>query len=220
MAKEDTVALWKAQLSPKLSRIKEQPEETLIKHQLPSQTDSFNSLQSTEPLPVQQVESTDFMGPIVTRTRCESNAEDHQSKRQAAILPKITIDFAGSFELKYRRAKARMKVWILVLTCLIVQTVHFQVTGKFDSKFCDDRGIPEIFTSDKQTSLHKADKDIRDRYASMDWDRITEEQRMDLHTQLRHQTTVQQHVWSRFQRAILPLISLKKKKDKVSGDEE
>jgi hypothetical protein len=152
------------------------------------------------------------MGPIVTRTRCQSNSEDHQGERQVAVLPKITADFAGSFELKYRRVKARMKVWILILTCLIVQTIHFEVTDKFDTKFCDDQGIPEILTSDKQTSLHKADKEIRDRYASMDWDRITEEQRMDLHTQLRHQTTVQQHVWSRFQRAILPLISQEKKK--------
>jgi hypothetical protein len=95
----------------------------------------------------------------------------------------VGLDFAGPFELKVGRAKARKKVWILVLTCMVVRAVHFEVTGGLDttcvinalSRFCDIRGVPETVTSDNQTSFHKADEDLIEWYASIDWDRVAKE---------------------------------------------
>ena len=90
------------------------------------------------------------------------------------------IDFAGPFELKVGRGKSRKKVWILVLTCLAVRAVHFEITGGLDttnvinaiSRFCDIRGVPTSITSDNQSAFHKADDDLNDWYASIDWDAV------------------------------------------------
>ena len=95
----------------------------------------------------------------------------------------VGLDFAGPFELKVGRGKARKKVWILVLTCMVIRAVHFEVTGGLDttcvvnpiSRFCDIRGVPDSITSDNQTSFHKADDNLRDWYASINWDRVANE---------------------------------------------
>jgi hypothetical protein len=65
-------------------------------------------------------------------------------------------------QLKIGRAKARKKPWVLVLTCMVVDTVHFELTGGLDttcvinalSRFCDIRGVSETLTSDNQASFH------------------------------------------------------------------
>ena len=80
------------------------------------------------------------------------------------------LDFAGPFLLKVGRAKQRKKVWILVLTCMTVRAVHFEITGGLDttnvinaiSRFCDVRGVPTSITSDNQSAFHKADDDLHD----------------------------------------------------------
>jgi hypothetical protein len=90
------------------------------------------------------------------------------------------IDFAGPFLLKVGRGKARKKVWILVLTCMVVRAVHFEVCGGLDttcvinalSRFCDTRGVPDTITSDNQASYHKADNELKEWYASIDWDEV------------------------------------------------
>ena len=95
----------------------------------------------------------------------------------------VGIDFAGPFELKVGRAKQRKKVWILVLTCMAVRAVHFEVTGGLDttcvvnaiSRFTDVRGVPETITCDNQTSFHKADKDLTDWYVSVNWEQVAQE---------------------------------------------
>ena len=80
------------------------------------------------------------MAPLTER-RIESrmNAFEH-----------VGIDYAGPLEPKMGRAKARKKVWVLVLTCMTVRAVHFEATGGMDtthvinaiSRFMDVRGIP------------------------------------------------------------------------------
>ena len=95
----------------------------------------------------------------------------------------VGLDFAGPFELKMGRGRARKKVWILVLTCMVVRAVHFEPTGGMDtthvinalSRFCDQRGVPDTITSDNQTSFHKADKELTDWYASVDWEKVCRE---------------------------------------------
>ena len=95
----------------------------------------------------------------------------------------VGLDFAGPFELKVGRGKARKKVWVLVLACMVVRAVHFEVTGGLDttcvinaiSRFCDVRGVPETITSDNQTSFHSADENLKDWYASINWVRVAEE---------------------------------------------
>ena len=79
------------------------------------------------------------------------------------------MDYAGPFELKMGRAKARKKVWILVLTCMATRAVHFEVTGGMEtthvinaiSRFADVRGAPVTITSDNQTSFVKANKTLQ-----------------------------------------------------------
>ena len=117
------------------------------------------------------------------------------SRQQMAPLPErrtgtklcafenVGLDFAGPFDLKVGRGKFRKKVWVLVLTCMVIRAVHFEVTGGLDttcvinalSRFCDVRGIPESITSDNQTSFHKADTELMEWYASIDWERVTRE---------------------------------------------
>ena len=92
----------------------------------------------------------------------------------------VGIDFAGPFELKVGRAKARKKVWILVITCMTIRAIHLEVTGGLDtthvvnalSRFADVRGVPTSITSDNQTSFHKADDELRTWYASIDWKKV------------------------------------------------
>ena len=93
----------------------------------------------------------------------------------------VGIDFAGPFELKMGRAKARKKVWVLVLTCMTIRAVHFEVTGGMDtshvinaiSRFTDVRGIPSSITSDNQTSFHKANVELTDWYKTIDWEKVS-----------------------------------------------
>jgi hypothetical protein len=102
---------------------------------------------------------------------------------QVRAFEHVGLDFAGPFELKVGRARARKKVWVLVLTCMVIRAVHFEVTGGLDttcvinalSRFCDVRGIPETLTSDNQSSFHKADDELVEWYASINWDRVVME---------------------------------------------
>ena len=90
------------------------------------------------------------------------------------------IDYAGPFDLKVGRGKVRKKVWVLVLTCMTVRAVHFEVTGGIDtyhvinaiSRFVDVRGIPATITSDNQTSFVKTNEDLKMWYASIDWEKV------------------------------------------------
>ena len=90
------------------------------------------------------------------------------------------LDYAGPFELKMGRGKARKKVWVLVLTCLATRAVHFEPTGGMEttnvlnaiSRFADIRGTPETIVSDNQTSFVKADKDLQEWLKTVDFEYI------------------------------------------------
>ena len=90
------------------------------------------------------------------------------------------MDYAGPFELKMGRAKARKKIYVLVLTCMAVRAVHFEPTGGMEttdvfnaiSRFVDIRGVPETITSDNQTSFVKMNKDLLEWVKSVDFPEI------------------------------------------------
>jgi len=74
-------------------------------------------------------------------------------KQQMAPLPKqrvnarmnpfehVGINYAGPFKLKIRRAKAKKKVLILVMTCMSVRTVNFKVTLQSIEKVSKHTGL-------------------------------------------------------------------------------
>ena len=92
----------------------------------------------------------------------------------------VGLDFAGAFDIKMGRGKARKKVYVLVLTCMVTRAVHLETTGGMDtvhvinaiSRFADVRGVPSTLTSDNQTSFRKADKEITEWYKSVDWEKV------------------------------------------------
>jgi hypothetical protein len=94
----------------------------------------------------------------------------------------VGLDFAGPFEIKMGRGRARKKVYVLVLTCMVTRGVHLETTGGMDtlhvidaiSRFVDVRGVPTTLTSDNQTSFRKADKEITEWYKSVNWDTVQE----------------------------------------------
>jgi hypothetical protein len=94
----------------------------------------------------------------------------------------VGLDFAGPFEIKMGRGRARKKVYVLVLTCMVTRGVHLETTGGMDtshvidavSRFVDIRGVPTTLTSDNQTLFRKADKEITEWYKSVNWDTVQE----------------------------------------------
>jgi hypothetical protein len=100
---------------------------------------------------------------------------------------KTGLDFAGPFNIKMGRAKARKHVSVLILTCLQVRAVHFEVTDGQTTKhvlnalsrFADVRGVPDTIISDNQTSFHKADKDLREWMQNIDFDELVQKTGMD-----------------------------------------
>jgi hypothetical protein len=92
------------------------------------------------------------------------------------------MDYAGPFELKMGRAKARKKVWVLVLTCMATRAVHFEPTGGMEtthvinalSRFIDIRGTPVTITSDNQTSFVKANKTLSE-WGKIDFKQVIRE---------------------------------------------
>ena len=45
----------------------------------------------------------------------------------------VGLDFAGPFEIKMGRGRARKKVYVLVLTCMVTRGFHFETTGGRDT---------------------------------------------------------------------------------------
>ena len=93
------------------------------------------------------------------------------------------IDYAGPFELKMGRAKARKKVLVLVLTCMATRAVHFEPTGGMEtthvinaiSRFVDIRGTPVTITSDNQTSFTKANKTLTEWLEKIDFRQVVKD---------------------------------------------
>ena len=95
----------------------------------------------------------------------------------------VGMDYAGPFEVKVGRGKPRKKLQVLVLTCMSVRAVHLEATGGMDtthvlnaiSRFVDVRGLPETITTDNQTSFQKADKDLGEWIAAIDFEALQAE---------------------------------------------
>ena len=128
------------------------------------------------------------------RARCTTckKARAQVAQQQMAPLPvfrqgeklkafdSVGIDFAGPFHLRVGRGKIRKKSYILVMTCMTTRAVHLEATGGMEtyhvinaiSRFCDVRGVPSKIISDNQTSFTRANKDLIEWYASIDWKEV------------------------------------------------
>jgi hypothetical protein len=92
---------------------------------------------------------------------------------------KVGIDFAGPYEVKFSRGRARKKVYILVFTCMQVRAVHLEVTDSQDmtavmnafTRFVDVRGMPTDILSDNFSTFISEDKELQDwvRHVDSDW---------------------------------------------------
>ena len=91
---------------------------------------------------------------------------------------KTGLDFAGPFETKFGRGRARKKVYILVLTCMQIRAVHLEVTDSQDmtavmnamSRFVDIRGMPTDILSDNFSTFISEDKELQDWVRHLDSD--------------------------------------------------
>jgi hypothetical protein len=90
---------------------------------------------------------------------------------------KTGLDFAGPFETKFGRGRARKKVYILVLTCMQTRAVHLEVTDSVDltavmnalSRFVDIRGMPTDILSDNFSTFISQDKELQDWVRNLDF---------------------------------------------------
>ena len=136
------------------------------------------------------------LGKLIREIRANctvcKKARDNIAQQQMAKLPifrqgeklkafdSVGIDFAGPFSLRVGRGKIRKKSYILVMTCMTIRAVHLEATGGMEtvhvvnalSRFCDVRGVPTKIVSDNQTSFTRANKDLIDWYASVDWSEV------------------------------------------------
>ena len=91
---------------------------------------------------------------------------------------KTGLDFAGPFETKFGRGRARKKVYILVLTCMQIRAVHLEVTDSQDmtavmnamTRFVDIRGMPTDILSDNFSTFISEDKELQDWVRHLDSD--------------------------------------------------
>jgi hypothetical protein len=82
---------------------------------------------------------------------------------------KTGLDFAGPYEIKVGRAKARPKYYILLFTCLQTCAVHLEVTPAMDTnavvlafdRFIAYRGCPTDFLSDNWKTFVSKDKELK-----------------------------------------------------------
>jgi hypothetical protein len=90
------------------------------------------------------------------------------------------LDFAGPFEIKQGRGRARVKNYILVLTCLQTRALHLEVTDSMDtravvnaiSRFIDVRGMPSEILSDNFSTFASPEKELEGWVRFLDTDGI------------------------------------------------
>ena len=93
---------------------------------------------------------------------------------------KTGLDFAGPFSIKQGRAKARLKSYILVFTCLQTRAVHLEATLDQSiacvmnalSRFVDMRGLPSEILSDNWKSFTSTNKELEHWVQDLDEDLI------------------------------------------------
>ena len=108
------------------------------------------------------------------RKRCKpfeqriANLPGYRFEEPLRAFIKTGLDFAGPYEIKMGRAKARPKYYILLFTCLQTRAVHLEVTPGMDTdavvlaftRFIAYRGMPSDFLSDNWKTFVSKDKEL------------------------------------------------------------
>ena len=125
--------------------------------------------------------------PECKRRRKKPEEQIMAAKLEAQVRPsfrafaKAAVDFAGPFETKQGRAKARMKRYLCLFTCLQTRCVHLEIAYGLDtdsflcalSRFTARRGVPEEMWSDNGRNFVRADKEIQKMCQSLDKEKIS-----------------------------------------------
>jgi hypothetical protein len=82
---------------------------------------------------------------------------------------KVGLDFAGPFEIKHTAGRARIKSYLLVLTCLQTRALHLEATAGMDmsafmnaiSRFISLRDMPVEFYSDNFKTFISPEKELQ-----------------------------------------------------------
>ena len=119
-----------------------------------------------------------------------ANLPSYRFEEPLRAFIKTGLDFAGPYEIKVGRAKARPKYYILLFTCLQTRAVHLEVTPAMDTnavvlafdRFIAYRGCPTDFLSDNWKTFVSRDKElehwvrniseldtIRSKHAEINW---------------------------------------------------
>ncbi len=96
------------------------------------------------------------------------NLPSYRFEEPLRAFIKTGLDFAGPYEIKVGRAKARPKYYILLFTCLQNRAVHLEVTPAMDTnvvvlafdRFIAYRGCPTDFLSDNWKTFVSKDKEL------------------------------------------------------------
>jgi hypothetical protein len=97
-----------------------------------------------------------------------ANLPSYHFEEPLRAFIKTGLDFAGPYEIKIGRAKARPKYYILLFTCLQTRAVHLEVTPAMDTnavvlafdRFIAYRGCPTDFLSDNWKTFVSKDKEL------------------------------------------------------------
>ena len=109
-------------------------------------------------------------------TQIMSDLPAYRFEPPLRAFSKTGLDFAGPFEVKMGKLRKRLKVYILVITCLQTRALHLEVTEGMDlsyvvnaiSRFIDLRGIPNKILSDNFSTFCSKDKDLQSWVRSID----------------------------------------------------
>ena len=93
----------------------------------------------------------------------------YRFKEPLHAFSKTGLDFAGPFSIKQGQAKARLKSYILVFTCLQTRAVHLEATLDQSTasvmnafwRFVDMRGLQNEFLSDNWKSFVSPNKELK-----------------------------------------------------------
>jgi len=105
-----------------------------------------------------------------------------RSLSELRAFAEVGIDFAGPFYIKVGRGKQRKNMFVLVITCLQIRAVHFEVTEDQTTsavlmaltRFAFCRGCPSRIVSDNQTSFKSAEKELLSFLKDLDFEALSQ----------------------------------------------
>jgi hypothetical protein len=97
-----------------------------------------------------------------------ANLPGYRFEEPLRAFIKTGLDFAGPYEIKMGRMRARPKYYILLFTCMQTRAVHLEVTPAMDisavvnafDRFIAMRGMPHDLLSDNWKSFVSDDKEL------------------------------------------------------------